>query len=213
MKYNVVIWDFNGTVCNDVQLGIECINTVLARRNMKIIPDIDTYRKLFCFPIIDYYRKLGFDFSKEPYETPAVEWNAEYLKNEHKIKKSDGIVEVLEAVKKKKIKQVILSASEITMLRRELDILGLTEYFDEVLGTDDTFGGGKIKLAENWAKRKNTRAVLIGDSVHDCDTASAIGADCILFTGGHDSKEHLLSCNVPTVDKICDVIPLIFNNM
>lgn len=209
MKYNLIIWDFNGTICDDVVLGINCINKVLVKRNMALIGSKDSYRDLFCFPIIDYYRKLGFDFMTEPYEILANEWTAEYLRGEHTLKASEGVVEVLEYIKSSAAEQIIISASEITMLKRELEIIGVADYFDKVLGINNTFGGGKIDIAKEWMKGRNDRAVFIGDTLHDFETATAIGCDCILYSGGHDSKDKLLSSGVPVVDKLTEVIDLI----
>lgn len=206
MKYNLIIWDFNGTICDDVTLGIECINRVLERRNMKTVPDKEAYRKLFCFPIIEYYKKLGFDFSSEPYEIPANEWTAEYLKNEKKLKLNDGVVEVLNYVHQSNTPQIVLSTSEITMLERELEFLGVSDFFDTVLGIDNTFGGGKIALAKEWMKNRSFNALFIGDTLHDFETSKAIGADCVLYSRGHDLKEKLLASGVPVVDDIRSVI-------
>lgn len=206
MKYDLLIWDFNGTICDDVGLGIDCINVVLRRRGMKELCGKDEYREYFCFPIEDYYAKIGFDFSSEPYSVPALEWTNEYLARESGIEAVSGVKEALEFAKENGIKQIVLSSSEITMLRRELSILSLSDYFDDVLGLDNTFAGGKIELAKEWARGKSFKALFIGDTRHDYETAVCIGADCILFSDGHDSREHLESCPCPVVDRIEDVI-------
>ena len=206
MKYDLIIWDFNGTIADDVQIGIDAANVVLSRRGMNTIDSVEQYRKMFCFPIIDYYRKLGFDFSVEPYEVPADEWTAEYIKREGSIKLNDGCREVFEYVRSAGMHQIVLSSSEIVMLKRELSALGVSEYFDEILGKNDNYAHGKVEMAKEWSRGKDLHALFIGDSAHDFDTASAIGADCILYSGGHDSREHIESLGVPVVDNISDVI-------
>ena len=74
MKYTHIIWDFNGTILSDMQICIDSVNEMLSRRELETIPDIEAYRRIFDFPVIDYYRRLGFDFSKEPYEELAKTW-------------------------------------------------------------------------------------------------------------------------------------------
>ena len=209
MKYDLIIWDFNGTIADDVQIGIDSANVVLSRRGMKTIGSVDEYRSLFCFPIIDYYRKLGFDFTKEPYEAPADEWTCEYIKREPLLKLSDGCREVLEYVKRAGIGQMIISSSEIIMLKRELSILGVTDYFSEILGKSDNYAHGKVEMAKEWSRGKTFRALFIGDSAHDLETARAIGADCILYSGGHDSRAHIENLGVPVIDRLSDAIGLI----
>ena len=68
MKYTHIIWDFNGTIFADMDAGIVSVNKMLEERGLPIIPNIEYYRDIFDFPIIDYYRGLGFDFEKESYE-------------------------------------------------------------------------------------------------------------------------------------------------
>ena len=62
MKHTDVIWDFNGTILDDVAAGIASVNKMLSDRSLPTIKDKEHYRKIFRFPIIEYYRSLGFDF-------------------------------------------------------------------------------------------------------------------------------------------------------
>lgn len=84
MKYDLVIWDFNGTIIDDVALGISSVNTMLAKRSLPVLESADEYRAKLRFPIIDYYRSLGFDFGAEPYDVLAREWVELYNAGEDK---------------------------------------------------------------------------------------------------------------------------------
>lgn len=209
MKYNLIIWDFNGTLTDDLQIGIDSINSVLERRNMPLITDTEHYRSVFCFPIIDYYKKLGFDFDKEPYSIVANEWVTEYLSRENNMVLTDGAEKVLETVRSKGITQIILSSSEIGMLTRQTKALGIYGYFDAILGLDNIYAGGKAEMAKEWAKGKSFKALFIGDTLHDLDTANAIGADCLLYSGGHDAKEKLDGAGVPVISNLIEIIKYI----
>ena len=79
MRYTHCIWDFNGTILNDMSAGIRAVNELLAKRNLPLISGIEQYRNIFGFPVKSYYEALGFDFSKEPYDKLAHEWVALYL--------------------------------------------------------------------------------------------------------------------------------------
>ena len=68
MDYTHVIWDFNGTVLSDMQVGIDSVNAMLAERGLPTLTGLDAYRETFDFPVEDYYRRLGFDFEKEDYK-------------------------------------------------------------------------------------------------------------------------------------------------
>ena len=209
MKYTTVFWDFNGTIVDDVGLGIASVNRMLAKRGLKTIDSVAEYHRLFRFPVSEYYRLLGFDFSKEPYEDLAVEWVALYTAGEKAIPLSPGFAEVWQDLHDRGVRQIIISSSETEMLHRQLNHLGLAGKFDRVIGTDNIYAGGKIETARRYLGRNGTGAVLIGDTTHDADTARAIGADCILYTGGHGSVQSLAACGVPTVERLTDLIGLL----
>jgi len=203
MKYSHLIWDFNGTILNDVDTGIKSVNTLLKRRRLKLIGGVDEYQEMFTFPVIDYYRKLRFDFTVESYDDIAAEWVTEYMENVKSAELNHGIADVLTAVT---IPQIILSASEITMLTAQLTKLGIIGYFDEILGLDNIRAGSKIYIAAQWKNKvKPKAALLIGDTVHDYETAKAINVDCVLIACGHQKKGTLLTCGVPVIDDIGEI--------
>lgn len=207
MKYDRCIWDFNGTLIDDVMTGIRSVNTLLAERGLPIIEGIEHYRRVFRFPIIEYYRSLGFDFEREPYEVLAPKWVSLYLENVVSAKLYPDVISTLEKMKSRGIEQTVLSATERSMLDEQLRSLRIRDYFDEVLGLDNIHAGSKLSLAYEWRSRHpNERVLLIGDTDHDAETAQALGADCVLVCRGHQSKEYLLTLGVPVFDTLEDVI-------
>ena len=74
MTYTHLIWDFNGTLYDDVQAGIESANRLLASHQLPIFTSTEQYRATFGFPVVDYYVRMGFDFSKTPFDELAHEW-------------------------------------------------------------------------------------------------------------------------------------------
>lgn len=207
MKYTHLFWDFNGTIFSDMQAGIDAVNRMLGDRGLPIIADMEAYREIFDFPIKEYYRKLGFDFDKEPYEVLAPIWVELYLQNCCTAGIVDGVDTVVKAVAKTETKQVILSACEKNMLCDQLAELGVIEYFDEIIGLDDIHAAGKLHLAREWReKNPEAKILFVGDTTHDAETAEVLGADCLLFTGGHQSKERLLTTGCETIDGIVEIL-------
>ena len=66
MRYKHIVWDWNGTLLDDLWLCIESINFVLESRGMSEV-DKESYKSRFTFPVIKYYEHLGLDFSKEKF--------------------------------------------------------------------------------------------------------------------------------------------------
>lgn len=201
IKYDHVIWDFNGTVLDDTQVGIDSVNTMLAARGLPTLNSIEAYRAVFDFPVEDYYRRVGFDFNKEDYKTClAPRWVSLYEQNEWRAPLFEGVEPLTAALRAHGIKQSILSASESDMMKKQLSARGALFWFDEIWGNDSIHAYGKEGLAAAWReKHPDANAVMIGDTVHDFAIARAMGADCILVAAGHHSYEKLISCGVPVV--------------
>lgn len=209
MRYDTVIWDFNGTLVDDAALGIRSVNRMLAARGLPEIAGVEEYRERFSFPVEEYYRGLGFDFEREPYTELAREWFDAYLAGEPELLPIEGAKEALELIRGAGLRQIILSASESVLLSTQLERFGFSEYFDEVIGGNDFLAGGKTETAMARLGYKNHRCAMIGDTSHDFDTAIAIGADPYLFSGGHESERRLRLTGAPVrgdLGELCQLI-------
>ena len=207
MKYTDILWDFNGTILSDVEIGIESVNVLLAERGKKLLSGIDEYRAVFGFPIYEYYERIGFDFDEESYDVIAPLWVAEYLKRMPQSRIFDDVVSTSEALREAGLRQTILSASDLDMLRGQLEYFGISGLFDGVLGLDNIKAESKVGIAMHW-KESNPDSVslLIGDTEHDAQVARECGFDCILVARGHQSKDTLEKTGYPVVDTLTDVL-------
>ena len=195
MKYTHIIWDFNGTIFDDLLPGIKSTNIMLEKRGIAIIPDVDSYRRVFGFPVKDYYEKIGFNFELESYDDLAIEWVNLYLENTKGAGLMPGVIEALEYFKSIGLKQVVLSACESEMLNSQLKELGVYDYFDCVIGLDNIHAGGKGALAKKWREEnEDACALFIGDTIHDAEVAAIAKSDCALYLGGHQDRERLEKC-------------------
>ena len=192
MKPTHVLWDFNGTVLDDVAPCIRSINELLEKYGCKPLESKDEYQSVFGFPIRDYYSRIGFDFDRIPYETLAVEWVELYNRYNDPLTLCPHVREALDAVKAAGIPQLILTASSVDMVRDQLSGLGIGPYFEKIIGVDNIHAYGKIEIAQEWIRKEMPKhAVLIGDTTHDREVADAIGADCALVSCGHMSADKL----------------------
>jgi phosphoglycolate phosphatase len=207
MRYSHIIWDWNGTLLDDVDWCVSVINRMLAKRNLKIFAETCDYHAVFSFPVIDYYRKIGFDFEKEPFADLAVEYVEDYYSDSEKFLLHENAEEVLREIHERGLKQVILSASEINYLKAQLSGFDIEKYFVQILGISDIYAGSKTETGLEFMRRNNVeRALLIGDTEHDFETAKALGADCVLIPGGHQSRERLETLGVPVLENLSEVL-------
>lgn len=208
MKYTHIVWDFNGTLLDDIGAGIDAVNVMLKKRGLQTIDSVEAYRELFCFPIIKYYAKLGFDFEKEDYYTVlAPEWVAMYLENYKTSPLTENAKYTLQRLGRMGYAQTLLSATELQMLKGQLSELGLESYFTEVCGLDNIHAGSKVDTAIAWkASHPDDVVLFVGDTVHDYEVARAAGADCVLYSKGHQSYAQLAECGCPIIENLADLI-------
>ena len=207
MKYTHLFWDFNGTIFADMIAGMDSTNEMLRERGMREIISIEEYREIFDFPIKEYYRVLGFDFEKEPYEVLAPLWVDIYNERSKSSTLVDGVLETSRKVRELGLVQVVFSATERTMLLRQMSELGISEYFDQIVGLDNIHAESKLHLAKVWRETNPDAKILyVGDTVHDAENAKILEADCLLFTGGHQSRGRLSRCGYPLIDSIDKIL-------
>ena len=190
-----VIWDFNGTIVDDTEACLEIENQMLKKRGMKGDYTLEEYRDLFCFPVIEYYKKIGYTFEKETYEEVSVEFNDAYNEAFPSFRIVPGALELMKKAKEKGYRNVILSATRQDMLELEVKILGVESYFDELIGIDDDLAFSKVEHAKEWMKKSNVNpkdCMYLGDTLHDLECAQALGIDnTILIACGHQSYQVL----------------------
>lgn len=204
-KYNYIIWDWNGTILDDLQLNFEVENTLLTRRGRKLIKDIDEYHEKFQFPIIKFYESLDFDLENEKFEDIAREYVLEFDERFYELETFPDAESVIRDFKFKGIEQIILSQTEQRWLEKQVAFHEMDYLFTELLGARDIYVKGKVGIALEWITKNDidtSQVLMVGDTLHDYEVAETLGCDCILIARGHQSKEKLLTTGAVVLDSI-----------
>lgn len=198
--YRAVVWDWNGTLLDDADLCVESMNRVLAKYALPPL-DAERYRALFRFPVVEYYRSLGFNFERDPFERVGLEFMDHYEQRRTHCELRPGARAALSAIRGQGVRQFVLSAYQERRLRSLLEHHGLSAFFDGIAGGGDDYAHGKVDRAlawkSSWMSAGGGRVLLIGDTDHDAEVAQAMGADCWLIAGGHQSPDRLRATGVP----------------
>lgn len=204
---NHVIWDWNGTLLDDLDLCLDIINRILASRGLSSLTR-EQYQQVFDFPVKDYYQRLGFDFTREPFETISTEFITTYERRRSECHLMDGAQQALEAVSRLGISQSIISASKMEYLSLAVAEYGIEGYFERIMGLDNHHAHGKLALAEGFLASNNLEAsnvLIIGDTTHDAAIAASLGASCLLIPNGHHSKQRLQETGAVMIDTLLDL--------
>lgn len=205
-EYKVIIWDFNGTLIDDIHATLASVNDMLTRRNQDII-DFSTYSKTVDTPIWKFYEAVFIKGSITP-EEAVKEFNEGYDKHLRENPLMEGAKEMLSFYQSLHKHQLIVSASNINKVRKSLGALGISEYFTEVLAMSDYNAGDKTFLAREYLEKNSispSDAVVIGDCVFDFRMAQEIGADAILNTRGHQARTELSETGAPIIDDLAEL--------
>ena len=197
-----IVWDWNGTLLDDRELCNGVLNEMLSKRG---IPPVSAtkYKEIFTFPVSDYYRTAGFDFEKEPFPVLAEEFMELYGAGEASCPVHEGLIGLIRALNRAGYRQEILSATRQEELTSQVESRGIAGLFERISGTGTILAHGKSGLAHAWAETyRNEKEELwfVGDTLHDAEVARIMGAQCLLVSWGHVSKERLLSQGDPVFD-------------
>jgi phosphoglycolate phosphatase len=202
-----IIWDWNGTLLDDAELCLTAINKMLKARKLPEL-SLEKYRDVFTFPVIEYYKEVGFDFEKEEWEPVAIEFITLYINSLPDCRLTHSATQALESFKQKGYRQAIISAMQHEALLKSVSDLGISEYFDFIGGIGDHYGAGKIDNARNYFTRAGLNPeliTLIGDTLHDSEVAAELGCKCILVATGHQSKERLTKTGLPVINNLSEI--------
>jgi phosphoglycolate phosphatase len=206
MRIRHIIWDWNGTLLDDTQAGVNAINAMLAARSL---PQIDTpsYREVFGFPVINFYRAIGFNIEQENWDAVAREFHDLFLADVS-LRLHEHALRALDCFQEAGIGQSVLSASEQSILSAMLDTFGVARYFDGACGVDNLYGHSKLALGRALLKRlalPQDDVLMVGDSLHDHEVAEALGVRCLLIAQGHQSYARLARSGTPVLDSLADI--------
>lgn len=210
MRYTHIIWDWNGTLLNDVSASLASINDMLKIREMPPI-DINIYRESIGVPIRKFYERV-FDMEKEDYSIIINQYNNGYLKHLESCKLTDGAIEAIEYIRKNGSRQAVVSSSNNEQLCENIKKYGLDGCFEAVLGSADFYAGSKIDRAKAYLKKsgaKSENVLVVGDLEHDAEMAEELGADCVLLTSGHEHISRLEQAGAKLVDNLFELLDYI----
>lgn len=193
---------------DDAWLCVDVMNKLLKRRNMPEF-DLIQYQSVFGFPIIEYYKRLGFTFEHEPFEIPGTEFIVEYNKRWNETQLFSDSVPVIEQFQNLGVAQSLLSAQEQQQLNRFMDYFNLSEYFVNISGLHNHYADGKLVSGKNMMNNLNlpgNDVLLIGDTDHDFAVAETMGVDCILIHRQHQLKSRLVKTGVPVFDNLDELV-------
>ena len=210
MKY--IFLDFNGTVLDDVDLCLNLLNRMLTEKGHKPV-SYDNYKEIFQFPVIEYYKKVGFTFEGYSFEELADYFIDEYTRrNNAECKIFEDFKDFVDLLHASGYKVVLCSASKLNLLIDQLNEFKIIQYFDDVIGLDNHHATSKLELAKDYVLQRNIdlkSSYFVGDTTHDAEVGMALGVKVILVERGHQSRRVLSVVSNNVVGSLLEAYKLI----
>ena len=202
-----VVWDWNGTILDDVHLCVEIVNEILCDRGLPTVQQED-YRECFDFPVSIYYKRLGLPASGPVFEEISHHFIEEYHRRWTCCNLQSKVRETIRALASTSVGQSLLSAGKQEHVEIFIEHHDLHGYFSSVSGAKNIFAEGKVELGRRHVGKlglEPSECLMVGDTFHDYEVAQAIGAECLLFSGGHHSEQRLLESGAAVIACLSEV--------
>ena len=201
-----LIWDWNGTLLDDVAAAVGALNRMLVKRGARPIT-IEHYRRRFGFPVRPFYAELGVDLAKWNWDEICEDFHNFVLEEPQAVRPDARAA--LELAASLGFRQSILSALRQDKLEAALAANGFLGFFDRIFGVDNLDGASKLERGrELVAAIGGSTLLFIGDTLHDAEVARELGGRCILVSCGHQLPERLAAAGCPVTATLADAVRL-----
>ncbi|MFD5324344.1 HAD family hydrolase [Streptomyces sp. NPDC127092] len=205
-----LVWDWNGTLLDDIGAVIGATNAAFAELGLEAIT-LERYRELYTVPVPKFYERLmGRLPTEEEWLVMDDAFHRHYWQRADGCGLTAGAAELLAARRASGSTQSLLSlaphAELIPLVRRH----GIAEHFVRMDGRVGNSTDGKSgHMVRHLAALENIpaeRIVVIGDAADDAVAAAHVGAKAVLYTGGSHSRASLERVGVPVVDSLAEAV-------
>lgn len=206
-----VVWDWNGTLLDDLQVVVEAVNRSMGVLGIEPI-DEDGYRDHFTRPVRSFYDSLlGRMITDHEWDRLNQGFHDHYYTLVPAALLAPDAIEALRAVEERGWGQSLLSMSPQTYLVSVVAGTGIDHYFESIDGLSGVTGGTKAEHLEDHLSRlalDPSRTVVIGDTPDDAAAARHVGSAVVLYDGGSHHLPALDEVGAPIAHTLLEAVEL-----
>ncbi len=206
-----VVWDWNGTLLDDLEVVIEAANVGLSEFDIEPL-DEDRYRDHFTRPVRAFYDSLfGRPVTDGEWHRLNDVFHAEYMARADRARLTPEALDALDAVGSDPRGQSLLSMSPQQWLEGIVERRGVIERFSLVSGLNGETGGLKAAHMEEHIGALGLdphATVVIGDTPDDATAARHVGAHVVLYDGGSHHLPVLHQTDAPVAHSLLDAVEI-----
>jgi len=209
-----IVWDWNGTLFDDLHIVVDAVNTSLARFGEGPI-DADAYRAHYRRPVPLFYESLlGRTIDEAMWHTIDEEFHRAYHASLDQAGLAPDAIQAVDAVVRAGGTQSVLSMWWHDQLVPAVRAFGLDDRMIAVDGHRGAPGETKAEHLAHHVERLNLAhpglsddtVVAIGDITDDAVAAGAVGMGCVLYDSGSQPRSVLEGERVPVADSLLEAV-------
>lgn len=194
--YKAILFDLDGTLTESGEGITKSVQYALEKLG-KPEPDLKKLEVFVGPPLMEQFMKYAsldeenarkaVEYYRERYSTEGIFENKLY----------PGVEEMFQGLKQRKYILAVASSKPEYYVRQILDYFHLSEYFDEIVGSElNGSRTNKTEVIEETLKRlgfdkKREQVIMVGDKEHDVLGARAAGLECVAVTYGYGTETEL----------------------
>jgi phosphoglycolate phosphatase-like HAD superfamily hydrolase len=212
-----VVWDWNGTLLNDLQQVVLSVNAALAPLGAGPIT-ADDYRAGYTRPVVLFYEHLlGRPVADDEWRQLDITFHEAYRVALADADLAPDALAAMDLVNEVGWTQSLLSMfphQELLIALEEHGVGGHMLAIDGLRsGRGDRKYGSLVRHLENVAPKLGgridpTTVVMIGDALDDADAADGLGIKCVLYASGSHPRHKLEASGHPVADSLVEALLL-----
>ncbi|MGI9609349.1 MAG: HAD family hydrolase [Acidimicrobiia bacterium] len=207
-----VIWDWNGTLFDDLHIVVESVNASLSELGAPPI-DADGYRDHYTRPVHLFYdRLLGREVTLQEWKQIDTTFHDAYRRALPRADLALDALDALETVSVLGWTQSILSMWWHEELVPCVEERGVDRFMQRVDGNHHDAGETKQIHLERHLDALGISEVgaatflVVGDALDDAQAAIAAGVPCVLYDSGSHHRAELEAAGVPVVESLREAL-------
>lgn len=202
-----LVWDWNGTLLDDLSLVVDATNRAFEAVGGRSL-DSDEHRRTFRRPVAEFYAEI-LERAVDAEEFGRLDriFHDAYRLG---LTTTSLAADAMHALRSWSGTQSLLSMWFHSELVPAIETYGLTGVFTRVDGLRTEVGGdlkaGHLARHLDELGVTGDRAVLIGDSLDDALAAESVGAAAVLYTGGFTHPARLRASGRPVADTLVEAV-------
>ena len=196
MNYQLVVFDWDGTLIDSADTIAECIQQASAEMGLRV-PDRETASHVIGLGLHDSLRIAVPDLAAERYTEFVALYRRRFIAREDRLRLFPGIEELLQRLCETHVLAIATGKSR-KGLDRALQAGGLGHYFSASRCGDETHPKPHPAMLLELMQElgvEAAQALMIGDTSHDLLMAQAAGVDGLAVAYGAHSEDGLRSCS------------------